>query len=476
MRRLLGCLRALLLAVAAVISIVLAVITTYGNYRGEVRSSASVALAVVVFFAVLLLWPTTSPPATSPSATDPSAPDQAREPAPTARPAVGRALIGISHLLRAGLTGYGVYYLTFDLDVAFQPLLAGLAAIAYGNALVGRWGQHLAGFPVDWGFLRGAALLRYLLRIAIGVAAAGYARVLSHYWWAVVDAVPLAVYRWLRAEDVAVWLAVLVTGLGVLLLLFVIATILTVVQRVAAQLLGPDNAVSAWLADHGAMTWIHAPDGTVFDGSPLVPFRFSSSFLKRPGPRMVEKCRPYERPLASPQELDRLVDRIADAALRLAPDRPYVRVTYRAVADHEEVGLAASDTSLGDWYDGLETPADRRTPTDEQPIADFPELAALRRLRESTYAAGRGAAYTLHVTVASPPDENHFGWRRWTSEWTDGGPPRPAWRQAPRPRQYVADLRRFPAARRMVPLWLREELRWRWLLPLRVLSQPPPAG
>jgi hypothetical protein len=387
---------------------------------------------------------------------------------------VGRAMMWTSHLVRAGLAGYGVYYLTTDLTVSFLPVLSVLAVVGFANGLVGRWGRHLAGLPVDWRFLRGTALLRYLLRAAIGVAVAGYSRVLSHYWWAFVDAVPLTAYRWLRDALGTAWLAVPAAALGCLLLLFVVALVATVVQKVTAQLLGPRNAVSRWLAEHAAMTWIRAPDGTVFDGGPLVPFRFTSSYPNEPGRRMVEKCRAFERPLST-EETDALLDRIAGAALGVGSDRPYLRLTYRAAASHEEVSLAAGETVYDLWDERLETTGDRRASDDEQVLPDFSEVAALRRLRESTYVAGCGAPFTLHVTVRRPRDEDRTVWRQWKAEWSEAGAPRPVWRQAPRPHQYAADLRRFPAARRMVPLWLREELGWRWLLPLRVPSGPPPA-
>jgi len=461
MRRLLALLRPLLSVVTIIATIVLGVIVTYRNYQGEVNQAASLALAATVLLLYLLMWPAAR--ATGPAN------------GTSAGRTVGRAIMWTSHLVRAGLAGYGVYYLTTDLTIAFLPTLAVLAVVGYANGLVGRWGRHLAGLPVGWRFVRGAALLRYLLRVAIGVAVAGYSRVLSHYWWAFVDAVPLTVYRWLRDALGTAWLAVPAAALGCLALLFAVAVVATVVHKVTAQLLGPRNAVSRWLAEHGAMTWIRAPEGTVFDGGLLVPFRFASSYPNEPGRRTVERCRAFRRPLST-EEADELLDQIVEAALRVGPDRPYLLLTYRAAGDHEEVGLAAGETAYDLWDEELGDPdSDQPARDDEQVLTDFPAVAALRRLRASTYVAGRGAPFTLRVTIERPRDEEGTVWREWNTEWTVGGAPRPGWRQPPRPNQYAADLRRFPAARRMVPLWLREELGWRWLLPLRVPAGPRPA-
>lgn len=471
MRQGLGCLRLIMLIAAVVATVVLSMIATHHNYQGEVHHSVSLALAGTTAALVLLSrWLIIRP--------------QAPVRGTPATRWCGRMLIRATYLIGAGLAGYGVYHLTTEPAVTFLPLLAGLAVAAAVNRLLEKWGRHLAGFTVDWKFLRGAALVRYLLRVAVGAAVAGSSRILSHYWWAFLDAAPLAVYRWLREQLGTAWLAVPVTVLAavlVALLLYVtVAVVATVLKWIIAQVLGPGNAASRWLAAHAAMTWVRAPEGTVISGGPLLPFSYSSSFPNRPGPRTVARQRRRERPL-SKEEHDQLVDRIAEAALAAAPEHPYLRLTYRAAGGHEEIVLAGATTRFAHWSDRFLPESEAApAPEVERELAEFPECTALRRLREAAYRAGYGAPFTLHVTVDRPewreaPRRRY--WREVEWELTEAGAPRPAWRRPPRPADYVADLRRFPAARRMVPLWLREELGWRWLLLLaRIGWGPAPPG
>ena len=358
-------------------------------------------------------------------------------------------LIRATYLIGAGLAGYGVYHLTTEPAVTFLPLLAGLAVAAAVNRLLEKWGRHLAGFTVDWKFLRGAALVRYLLRVAVGAAVAGSSRILSHYWWAFLDAAPLAVYRWLREQLGTAWLAVPVTVLAavlVALLLYVtVAVVATVLKWIIAQVLGPGNAASRWLAAHAAMTWVRAPEGTVISGGPLLPFSYSSSFPNRPGPRTVARQRRRERPL-SKEEHDQLVDRIAEAALAAAPEHPYLRLTYRAAGGHEEIVLAGATTRFAHWSDRFLPESEAApAPEVERELAEFPECTALRRLREAAYRAGYGAPFTLHVTVDRPewreaPRRRY--WREVEWELTEAGAPRPASAAATAPR----GLRRRPAS------------------------------
>lgn len=452
-----GCLRTLGVVAALVAGVVLGMIATHHNYRGEVHQPVSLALAGVTAMLVLLhRWPSTRPvtPARG---------------TPVGR-WCGRAVIRGSWLLRAGLAGYGAYQLTTELAVTFLPLLAGLAVATAVIRLLEKWGRHLAGFTADWGFLRGAAMVRYLLRVAVGAGVAGSSRILSHYWWVFLDSVPLAFYRGLRDTLGTAWLAGPATALACLLLYVILAVAATVVQRIIAQALGPGNAAGRWLAEHAAMTWVRAPEGTVIAGGPLLPFSYTSDFPDRPGRRTVARHRKRERPLPR-EEIDRLVDRIVEAAVAAAPDHPYLRLSYRAAGGYEEIVLAVATDRFRHWADRPRPEADAAPgPEAVRELPGFPARAALRRLRESAYRAGHGAPFTLHVTVDRPDrrraDPGHRYWRKAEWEWTEAGAPRPTWRRPPRPADYAADLRRFPAARRMVPLWLRQELGWRWLLPL----------
>jgi hypothetical protein len=403
------------------------------------------ALAVLVGLLNLLGLPSTHPP------------EERRSERSPAVAALGQWLIRLLWVARAATYAYVTYSVTNNADeTSFQAKTAIAAGAAQAFTLLIVTGGHVAGFFVDWKFLRGWNALRYLLRIATGVLFAGYAGLLGDVVGTVVRWVPARPYdlfdRWLWS-----WAAALLTGVFFLLFVGAIVSVEGLLQSGAARLLGPDNAPGSWLEKHAPARLVLTDTECSFEYRFVVNFHWYGPRRLRPvRGRTRQRLALYEQPLGH-DERQALVDRVADVLWADLPPRwVNAALTYRAAGDHEEVALRVNvwgpcneqGVSVGE--------------AQESRLTSFVEIESLRRLRAVGYEAGMGTSFqwvlSFDATRRSPRDEDNplprdRAWWRPSPFYEE-----PAWFVPPSRADYRDDLRRFPIVRRMRPGWLRQRL------------------
>ncbi|MET7430149.1 hypothetical protein ABZT16_14360 [Streptomyces flaveolus] len=475
--------------------------SAFADVSGRTRTGLSLAIAVLT--SMLALWnrPVLRPP---PSGAVPRSPAVAF---------AGRLLIVVIWIVQALLFGFSGFLVSsrFPEPPGFDGGIALLAAVGQVLSFVALCARSMAGFRPDWGFTFSVpGVLRHLLDKAVLVALAGYASTLPDVAETAVTWVPDHVHGYFSAL-VPSGLAWPVTVAVCAAWFFAVLVAESLLQLLAASALGPENSLGAWLGDHTPVTYRRTDADVTFDFDfglirifyynsvhgwrflvrLLIETGYSTSFgprLRGPGRRQRDRLRRYERPLTA-EEAERLHERVAAAAVDAAPaDWRLLILEYRSAGRHEEVQLRIDPPDRWAWRwetageeDGQgeeeeprgenegesatgDSAGGARTNGDLVELPDFPERAALRRLREASYSAGYGVAHAL-VTTIEKNDATGRSYHHDDAPWhidhraTERDSP-PVWRQPPATRQYRRDLRRFPTVRGRRPFWLRNRVKW----------------
>jgi hypothetical protein len=438
------------LLVAGILAMIVAgLISAFGDVTAGTRHQLALTAAGVTVLLGLQQLPPTRPPG------------QQRVQRSPAVAALGRALIVPLWLARAVTYAGAAFFLTAGLaETDFRSGAAILAGAGQVLTLLLKLASHLAGFVVDWAFLRGLTFLRYLAGAAAAVLLAGYSGLLAEAAEKIVTWVPVSVYESLRDWGVWGWIAGPVAALSFVLFVILIVIIESMLQYATARLLGPDNVLSAWLIEHLPARLVLTETDYLFE------FKFGIQFHwygPRRGPRPVsgrekQRLAKYEQPL-SPAEQQAIADHVAGGLWAGFPPRwANFALTYRAAAEHEELTATLN----------VMTPRDERGvsigQSQEWDLSGFTEIESLRRLRAAGYEAGMGTpfewilslnakrTYQASEDIAQPYDR---AW--WRARFDDGEGPQ--WTEPPTRQDYREDLRRFPILRRMRPFWLRDQLR-----------------
>ncbi|WP_028847108.1 hypothetical protein [Thermocrispum agreste] len=367
---------------------------------------------------------------------------------------VGWGLIYATWTTQVALASFTTFLFTVSVTTTdFRPAVA-VAAGSYALlSVIMKFARWVAGFAVDWSFLRGRKLLRWLAGVATRVAIAGYGGLLVELVKVVGWDIPTGFHAFFRDWTGSGLLAVPCTAVAFVLYVLVVLACDTVLQHVAARLLGRDNAVGAWLAEHAPIHLENTDEKFVFEFRFFVRFRVH----KQRHPWEIEekysrKYGPHARPLAA-EEQAALVDRVADAVVpQLPPAWLSCRLVYRAVGSHEEVVVRASTLGPPDPF------GDPVVEVADTELTGFPEVDALRRLRAAGYRPGRGAGFEWVLTFDA---EGAGTWQadaeatRGEATWHRAPIGRePAWVRSPRRKDFRDDLRRYPLKRSLRPIWL----------------------
>lgn len=330
----------------------------------------------------------------------------------------GRLLVITSWMLRVAVSGAAAWYITWNADSeAVLPLAAALVALRMILVVVGQWGQHLAGFVTAVDDLRGSGLPRRLVAIAAAAATAavaGYLAALGERFRSLImDPV------WEHAREQWGWpgflaglLVALVTVVGVTL----IASLVGAAMLSIAFLIGPWTRLGRWLIKFSPVKytrWIDAVSISVVG--------FHASFPAAPNERTTRWIYQGVRDSSGalhPVFLRMLADDVARAGAALAPVGG--AIVLRAVGDHEEFVL---DTGPGET----------------QLLHDFPEAAALRRIRLALHTIELGLPSEVRCTSAD--------------DWSSA-PGEPDWFAEPSHEDLVKEVIRYPPG---AP-WVRERL------------------
>ncbi|MFB6720876.1 hypothetical protein ACFCV3_11980 [Kribbella sp. NPDC056345] len=329
----------------------------------------------------------------------------------------GRVLVVISWTLRVAVAGVATWYITWNSDsAAIQPLAAALVALSMSLMVVAQWGQHLAGFVTAADDLRGSGLARRAVAIAAAAATAGVAGYLAalveRFRSLVMDPVwDHAREQWGWPSFLAGLLVALVTIVGVTL----IASLVGAAMLSIAFLVGPWTRVGRWLIKYSPVKytrWINAVRISVVG--------FTAAFPAAPNERTTRWIYQGVRDSSGPLEpifLKMLTDDVAQAAAALAPAGDIV---LRAVGDHEEFVLESG-------------------PGETRRLDDFPEAAALRRIRLAVHTIELGLPSVVRCSSAA----------NWSS-----APEEPEWFSEPSHEDLVKEVIRYPPG---AP-WVRDRL------------------
>ncbi|KUM73306.1 hypothetical protein [Streptomyces curacoi] len=472
----------------------------FADVHGQARTHLSVAIAVLTGLFTLLNRPELRPPASE------------AVPRSASVAFTGRLLIVVVWIVQAFLFGLSGYLVStqFQKPPGFHGSVALLAAAGQVLALVALCARNMAGFRPDPGFSFGfPGVLRHVLDRAALVVLAGYASTLPDVVKTVVTWVPDQVHGFFASLAPA-WLAWPLTVAVCAVWFLAVLVVESLLQVLIASALGPDNSLGQWLGEHAPVTYrrtdvdvtfdfnfrlirilyYNSVQGWAFVGRLLLEMRYSSSFgpLGRgPTRRQRERLQRYERPLTD-EEKEQLPERVAAVAVEAAPPEWRLLILeYRAAAEHEEIQLrvdpadrwawawdeAVEEEPTADGAGGEDSPEEespgggdenegRSTNGDLLELPDFPERAALRRLREASYSAEHGVGYVLVMNIEKndPSTRPYYGDGPWRITYQAmKRDPMPRWRQPPTARQYRRDLRRFPTVRGRRPFWLRNQVK-----------------
>ncbi|MEU3271422.1 hypothetical protein ABZ639_11280 [Saccharomonospora sp. NPDC006951] len=371
---------------------------------------------------------------------------------------LGGCLIVLLWLARASVYGYAVFVFTVGLsDTTFDATAAVLAVTGRLLTLAGMAARHLAGFAVDWDFLRGLNMPRYVLGLAATAPLVGFGGLLAEFAENVVLWVPVHTYELLHGWGLWSWLSVVLACVAYLPVVVAAVVVESVLQYAAGLLLGKDNVAGAWLTEHLPARLVLTDTEYRFEYKFL--FEFGKYGPRRPrtvGRRGGQRLARYEQPLTD-DEQRLLIEDLADGLSADFPPRwANFSLTYRAAGDHEEVTARLNVMSPPDDK-GISVGRPR-----EWDLTGFAGIDALRRLRAAAYSAGLGTPFEWVLSFDAErgflADENVVrprGRARWRPEYSGT---EPEWRNAPSRTDYRKDLRRFPIVRTMRPVWLRERL------------------
>ncbi|MFC9689215.1 hypothetical protein ACFTSF_11790 [Kribbella sp. NPDC056951] len=348
----------------------------------------------------------------------------------------GRLLVVICWLLRVVVAGTTAAYIAWNSHSAeIQPLAAALVALSMTLLVIAEFGQHLAGFVTAADELRGTGLVRRagaIVVAAVSAGVAGYvADLVERLKGLVVDPV------WDHAREQWGWPSFL-AGVLVTLTTILVVTLLAIV--VGAAMLSIAFAVGPWTR-LGRLLMKYSPVKYArwLDGAYISVVGFSASFPKAPDERVVHWIYQGVRNSSGPLEpifLKMLKDDVDRARVALAPE---ATVVLRAVGDHEEIVA-----------EGL--PAGAGGPLVTELLPDFPEAAALRRIRLGLHDIPLGLPSMVRV---EPPeaDANRDYWEK-EREW-EATREEPAWFSSePSHDDLVKEVVRHPPG----PPWVRERL------------------
>jgi hypothetical protein len=342
--------------------------------------------------------------------------------------ALGRLLVRLCWLLRVGINGASAWFITWNAgSAALQPVAAGLVALSMVLAVVIQAGQHLAGFVTAVDDLRGRGLLNRAGAVVVAAVAAGSAGYLAALVERFRQLVVNPVWETTRETwDLPGFFAVLLTALWTTVVVVLIAGVLGAVMLFAAQLLGPGTAVGRWLAAHSPVKLTRTVHGVRVS---ITSVKEPDRPTKRAARWLREELRHTSGPL-HPTYLLMLVDDVERARAELV--RGAGRdgsVALRAVGDHEEMVLEFPAPDGGSAGEHLEA----------QPIHDFPEAAALRRIRLALHDPAGGLPSVVRCSPSSvleaPTDE-------------------PGWLTEPGHEDLLREVVRHPPG----PVWVRARL------------------
>lgn len=383
----------------------------------DLRVGLCATIAIAVALLTLL-----SPPAVSPP---PALAGRRRRGAA----AFGRLLVRLCWLLRVGVNGASAWVITWNADsAAVQPLAAGLVALSMVLAVTIQAGQHLAGFVTAADDLRGRGLLNRAGTIVVAAVAAGSAGYLAALAERLRDLVVSPVWELTRETwGLPAFFAVLLTGLWTIVVVVVIGGAAGAAMLSVARLLGPGNAVGRWLAAHSPVKLTRSVYGVRVS---ITSVRDSGPPTKRAARWLYEELRHTSGPL-HPTYLRMLADDVERARAELARRAGHDdgSVALRAVGDHEEMVLEYPRP------DGR--PAGERH--EAQLLSDFPEAAALRRIRLALHDPVAGLPSVVRCSplseLTAPTEE-------------------PDWLVVPGHEDLLREVVRHPPG----PIWVRERL------------------
>lgn len=437
-------LRVALLVLGVLALLVIESVSAFADVASATRPQLALAAAGLVVALALLEVPPTRPPA-----------ERRTERSPAVA-GLGRWLIRFLWLARGAVGAYATYSFTTGLaDAAFEINTAILTGGGLVLTLLLRVASHLAGFVVDWTFLRGLNGLRYLLGLVASALLAGYGGLLAEIVKTVVPGVSVHVNELLREWGLSVWVAAPLAGLGFLVVVFLSVLVESVLQYAAARILGRDNAVGSWLEEHMPARLVRTDTEIFFKCTNLIQYygpRTPRPIRRRTRQRLAR----HEQPLGREDE-EALVDHVADVLWADFPPRwANFALTYRAAGRHEE--LVARLNVMTPRVEGVSVGEQR-----EWDLAGFAEIELLRRLRAAAYKAGEGTRFEwvlsfdaqrgFHTDEDLKPPRDRAWWRPSHRQGE------PEWLRPPAREDYREDLRRFPIVRRLRPSWLSDRLR-----------------
>lgn len=382
----------------------------------DLRVGLCATVAVAVAVSTLLAPPAVTP---QPALAGRRRPGAAR---------LGRLLVRLCWLLRVGVNGAAAWVITWNADsAAIQPLAAGLVALSLILVLVVQAGQHLAGFVTALDDVRGRGLLSRAGAIVVAAVAAGTAGYLAALAERFRDLIVNPVWELTRETwSLPAFFAVVLTALWTIVVVMLIAGVVGAAMLSVSQLLGPGNAVGRWLAAHSPVTFTRWVNGVRVS---ITGFTGSAPPTKRSTRWLHEELRHTSGPL-HPQFIRMLADDVARARTELVGTSGRdASVALRAVGDHEEIVLEFRPSDGGPAGEGHEA----------QLLHDFPETAALRRIR-----------LALHDPLGGLPSVVRCSPRDQFEAPTD----EPDWLSAPGHEDLLREVVRHPPG----PAWVRERL------------------
>lgn len=371
----------------------------------------------------------------------------------------GRLLVRVCWLLRVGVAGTAAWFITWNSgSAAIQPLAAALVALSMVLVVMAQLGQHLAGFVTAVDDLRGPGLWRRASAIVVAAVAAGtagyLAALLERFRSLAVD----PVWEFLREEwGLPAFLAGLLVAVLTILVVTLVASLVGAAMLSIAFTIGPSTAVGRWLIKYSPVRytrWV--------DSARISVVGFTASFPLAPDERatrwIYEGVRDSSGPL-DPVFLGMLADDVARAVATLAPagDRR-TSVALRAVGDHEEVVLeqlpggadgngaggngAGNKGADGKGADGEGTDGEGTDGRSESRLLpDFPEAAALRRIRLALHDVEAGLPSV--VRCSAQDGELEIGYWDKDPKWSFAAE-EPEWFTEPGHEDLVREVVRYP--------------------------------
>ena len=338
----------------------------------------------------------------------------------------GRLLVRTCWLLRVAVNGAAAGWVAWNADSgALQPGAAALVALSLVLVTVGQLGQYLAGFVTAIDDLRGSGLVRRAGTVTVAAVTAGVSGYLSVVVERFRTLVTDPVWELLREEwGLPSFLAGLVVALVTLLVVTVVACVVGVLMLSLAFAVGPHTVLGRGLMRYSPVRytrWVDSAYVSVVGLSASFPVARDERTTRL----IYEGVRRTTGPL-DPVFLQMLADDVARAhAALVPPDEQGTSIVLRAVGDHDEILL---DGGRG-----------------ARPVDDFPEAAALRRIRLALHSPESGLPSEVRCSMRDDGWDGP-GWSTSVAE--------PAWLTVPGHDDLAREVVRYPPG---AP-WVRERL------------------